>query len=75
MVQPGQFSALSRQPDVRAKPERAFLLHLVKDGKLHVNLDDEIIRDTLLTQGGNIVNTRIRDFFSPPAIPGQAPGN
>jgi len=49
----------------------AFLLHLVKDGKLHVNLDDEIIRDTLLTQGGNIVNPRIRDFYTAPTIPGQ----
>ena len=29
----------------------AFLLHLVKDGKLRLDLDDEIIRDTLLTRG------------------------
>ena len=53
----------------------AFLLHLVKDGKLNVNLDDEIIRDTLLTRGGDIVNTRIRDALSPPAVPGQGQGS
>ena len=47
----------------------------MKDGKLNVNLDDEIIRDTLLTRGGDIVNTRVRDFFSPPAVPGQAQGS
>ena len=72
LAQPG---ALSCQPDVRAEPVSAFLLHLVKDGKLHVNLDDEIIRDTLLTRGGEIVNTRIRDVLSPPAVPGQGQGS
>jgi len=29
-----------------------FLLHLVKGQKLVLNLEDEIVRDTLLTQGG-----------------------
>src|SRR5579862_2635308 len=46
----------------------AFLLHLVKDKKLNLNLQDEITRDTLLTQGGEIVNTRVREFFSLPAL-------
>ncbi len=35
-----------------------FLLHLVKDGKMQMNLDDEITRSTLVTQGGEIVNPR-----------------
>lgn len=42
----------------------AFLLHLVKDGKLRTDLEDEIIRETLLTQGGQMVNQRVREFFS-----------
>jgi NAD(P) transhydrogenase subunit alpha len=42
----------------------AFLLHLVKDGKIQMNLNDEIIRDTLLTRGGEVVNARVRDAFS-----------
>ncbi len=46
----------------------AFLLHLVKDGKLQLNTSDEIIRETLLTQGGEVVNARLRDFFSLPAL-------
>ncbi len=46
----------------------AFLLLLVKDGKLQVNKSDDIIRETLLTQGGEIVNTRLREFFSLPAL-------
>src|SRR3954447_328100 len=50
----------------------AFLLHLVKDDKLRMDPDDEIIRDTLVTRGGQVVNDRVRDFFSLPAIPAQA---
>jgi len=48
----------------------AFLLHLVKDGKLQLNLDDEIVRETLLTKDGEVVNARVREFFSLPALPG-----
>jgi NAD(P) transhydrogenase subunit alpha len=51
----------------------AFLLHLVKDGKLQMNLNDDIIRDTLLTHGGEVVNARVREFFSLPPI-GAEPG-
>lgn len=50
----------------------AFLSHLVKDGKLQVNLEDEIIRETLLTQNGEIVNERVREFFSLPARVSQS---
>ena len=44
----------------------AFLLYLVKDGKLQLNLEDEIFRETLLTKGGEIVNQRVREFFKLP---------
>jgi len=50
----------------------AFLLHLVKDGKLQLNLDDEIVRETLLTRDGEVVNARVREFFSLPALPGAS---
>ena len=53
----------------------AFLLHLVKDGKLELNRSDEIIRETLLTHGGEVVNARVREFFAMPALPGLAPGS
>jgi H+-translocating NAD(P) transhydrogenase subunit alpha len=49
----------------------AFLLHLVKDGKVQLNLQDEIIRETLLTQGGAIVHGRVREFFSLGALVSQ----
>ena len=41
----------------------AFLLHLIKDQKLQLNLDDEIVSDTLVTHAGEIVNPRVREFF------------
>ena len=46
----------------------AFLLHLVQDGKLQLNLDDEITRSTLLTHQGEVVNPRVREFFNLPAL-------
>jgi NAD(P) transhydrogenase subunit alpha len=45
----------------------SFLLNLVKEGKVQLNLEDEIIRETLLTLGGEIVNTRVREAFAMPA--------
>jgi NAD(P) transhydrogenase subunit alpha len=46
----------------------AFLLLLVKDGKPQINTSDDIIRDTLLTQSGEVVNARLREFFKLPAL-------
>jgi NAD(P) transhydrogenase subunit alpha len=53
-----------------ARNVTAFLLHLVKDGKLQLNLEDEITRETLVTQGGEVVNQRVREFFGLPVLPG-----
>jgi NAD(P) transhydrogenase subunit alpha len=46
----------------------AFLLHLLKDGKSQPDLQDEITRETLVTQGGEVVNARVREFFSLPTL-------
>jgi NAD(P) transhydrogenase subunit alpha len=46
----------------------AFLMLMVKDGKLQIDTKDDIIRDTLLTQGGEVVNPRLREFFKLPAL-------
>jgi NAD(P) transhydrogenase subunit alpha len=51
-----------------ARNVTAFLQYLVKEGKLQLNVEDEIIRDTLVTQAGEIVNQRVRDFFSLPQL-------
>jgi len=54
-----------------AKNLTNFLVHLVKDGKLQLNFEDEITRSTLVTRDGEIVNARIREFFSLPALAAQ----
>ncbi len=45
-----------------------FLLNMVKDGKVNVNMQDDIISGTLVTEGGEIVNPRIRELFGLPAL-------
>jgi NAD(P) transhydrogenase subunit alpha len=51
-----------------AKNITAFLAYIVKDGKLQLNLEDEIIQSTLVTKGGEVVNGRVREFFSLPPL-------
>jgi NAD(P) transhydrogenase subunit alpha len=55
-----------------AKNLTTFLTLLVKEGKLQLNINDDIIRETLLTHGGEVVNTRLREIFSMPALPAKA---
>jgi NAD(P) transhydrogenase subunit alpha len=38
-----------------------FLKHLIKDGQLALNLDDEIVRETLVTRDGEVVHARVRE--------------
>ena len=52
-----------------ARNVTAFMLHLVKDGQLRMDLSDEIVRETLLTRGGEVVNSRVREFFALSALP------
>jgi NAD(P) transhydrogenase subunit alpha len=68
----GTINLASRVPyhasQMYARNVSAFLMHLVKDGKLQLNLEDEIIRETLVTRDGEVVNERVREFFSMPAL-------
>ena len=41
----------------------AFLRHLVKDGKADLNEEDPIIRSTLLTHKGEVVNAEMRELL------------
>jgi NAD(P) transhydrogenase subunit alpha len=54
-----------------ARNVTAFLLHLAKEGKLQMNQQDEITRETLLTRDGEVVNQRVREFFKLPALLSQ----
>jgi NAD(P) transhydrogenase subunit alpha len=49
----------------------AFLTHLVKEGKPRLDADDEIIRSTLVTHRGEVVNARVREFFAMPDLANQ----
>src|SRR5215472_9911998 len=55
-----------------AKNLTNFLTHLVKDGKLQLNLNDEITSGTLVTQGGELVNAKVREFYGLPAVVSQS---
>lgn len=46
-----------------AKNISSFLLHLIKEGELILNLDDEIIRDTLIMHGGKVVHPKILEII------------
>jgi NAD(P) transhydrogenase subunit alpha len=68
----GYFNFASTMPyhasQMYARNITAFLLHMIKEGKLQLNLQDEIIQSTLMTQGGEVVNSRVREFFSLPPL-------
>ena len=42
----------------------AFLRLLVRDGHADVNLEDEIVRETLVAHGGKVVNARVADALA-----------
>jgi len=46
----------------------AFLTYVIKEQKLNLNLGDQIVSDTLLTHAGEIVQGRIREFLTLPAL-------
>ena len=75
----GWFNLASSVPyhasQMYARNLSAFLLHIVKDGKPQLDLNDDIVRDTLLTHGGEVVNARVREFFALPALPTDARGD
>ena len=71
----GRINVASQVPyhasQLYARNITAFLLNLVMDGKLRRDSEDEIIRETLLTRGGEIVSPRVRKFFSLPELISQ----
>jgi len=68
----GRFNLASTVPhdasQMYARNIAAFISHLIKDGKLRLDMSDEITSSTLLTHGGEIVNARVREFFKLPAL-------
>src|SRR5436305_793817 len=56
---------------VYARNLAAFLQNLVKDGQVRPAESDDIIRDTLLTKDGEVVNARVREMLGLPVVSGQ----
>jgi proton-translocating NAD(P)+ transhydrogenase subunit alpha len=52
---------------VYARNLTSFLTNLVKDGQVRPAESDDIIRDTLLTKDGAVVNARVREMLGLPA--------
>jgi NAD(P) transhydrogenase subunit alpha len=49
----------------------SFLKVLVKNGELTMNREDEIVRETLVTHGGQVVNSRVSELLG---LANAAPG-
>jgi H+-translocating NAD(P) transhydrogenase subunit alpha len=57
-----------------SKNIETFLNHLVRDGKLELDMNDEITRGTLMCEGGDLVHPRLRDILGlPPLEEPEAP--
>ena len=46
----------------------SFLTNLIQDGKLRSAESDDILRDTLLTHSGEVVNARVREMLGMPGL-------
>jgi NAD(P) transhydrogenase subunit alpha len=52
-----------------AKNVTTFLLQLVKDGALRIDLEDEVARETLVTHDGDVVHPRVREALGLVPVP------
>ena len=51
-----------------AKNIATFLKYLIKDGKISLNREDEIVRETLVTHEGEVVHPRVRELMGLPTL-------
>jgi len=51
-----------------------FLKEIVKDGKLALDMQNEVHRDTLVTRGGDVVNGRIRELLGLAPLKSESKG-
>ena len=54
-----------------ARTATAFLLHLLGDGGVRTDADDEIVRETLVTRGGEVVHARVREAMAAATADGK----
>ncbi|MGD9635027.1 MAG: Re/Si-specific NAD(P)(+) transhydrogenase subunit alpha [Pirellulales bacterium] len=58
-----------------AKNLTNFVQLVARDGKVHLNLDDEVVRETLAAHRGEVVNPRLRELLELPPLATPQPGS
>jgi NAD(P) transhydrogenase subunit alpha len=51
-----------------AKNIATFLKYLIQDGRISLNREDEIVRETLVTHAGEVVHPRVRELMGLPTL-------
>jgi NAD(P) transhydrogenase subunit alpha len=51
-----------------------FLKLIVRDGKLNLNMQDEVVRETLAAYRGDVANNRLRELLGKPRLESTVPG-
>lgn len=49
--------------EMYSKNVLSLIQHISKDGKLNLNLDDEIVKGCLITRNGEVLNQRVKDLI------------
>jgi NAD(P) transhydrogenase subunit alpha len=52
-----------------------FVKQIVRDGKLHLNLQDEIVRETLAAYRGEVAHALVRELLNLPPLKSLTPGS
>ena len=52
-----------------------FLLNLIQDGQLRYDMEDEIISDTMIARGGEVVHPRLRESLGLPELQSATSGH
>jgi NAD(P) transhydrogenase subunit alpha len=65
IIDPGNISATVpfHASQMYSKNLFTFLEYIVKDGELNLDMDDEIVRETMMTKDGHVINMRLREIF------------
>jgi NAD(P) transhydrogenase subunit alpha len=58
-----------------AKNLTNFVTLISRDGKVHLNLEDQVVRETLAAHRGEIVNPRMRELLELPPLATPQPGS
>jgi NAD(P) transhydrogenase subunit alpha len=58
-----------------AKNLTNFVQLIARNGRLHLNLEDQVVRETLAAHRGEVVNPRLRELLNLPPLATPAPGS